>query len=73
MTPDGLPICDRVREVEGLYLAVGMCGQGFMMGPGIGKNMANLIPHGAPLIPPETFATLSFYRDFRGSIGEALK
>jgi sarcosine oxidase subunit beta len=73
MTPDGLPICDRVREIEGLYLAVGMCGQGFMMGPGIGLNMANLIVHGRPLMAPEVFATLSFYRDFYGAEKEKLE
>jgi sarcosine oxidase subunit beta len=73
MTPDGLPICDRVREIEGMYLAVGMCGQGFMMGPGVGRNMTNLIVHGRPLIPEEVFSKLSFYRDFYGEKKEALK
>lgn len=73
MTPDALPICDRVREVEGLYLVVGMCGQGFMMGPGMGRNIANLIVHGTPLMPLEVFDALSFYRDFYGSSKEALK
>ncbi|MBD3178525.1 MAG: FAD-dependent oxidoreductase, partial [Candidatus Latescibacteria bacterium] len=32
MTPDGIIILDRVREMDGFYLAVGMCGQGFMLG-----------------------------------------
>ena len=73
MTPDGLPICDRVREIEGMYLAVGMCGQGFMMGPGIGRNMANLIVNGKPRIDEKIFGTLSFYRDFYGTGKEALK
>lgn len=73
MTPDGLPICGKVNEIEGLYLAVGMCGQGFMMGPGAGKNMAHLILHGEMLIPQEVSATLSFYRDFYKSRKEALK
>ncbi len=72
MTPDGLPICDRVREIEGLYLAVGMCGQGFMMGPGVGRNMTNLVLHGSPLMAPDVFDTLSFYRDFYVSKKEAL-
>ncbi len=73
MTPDGLPICDGVKEVEGLYLAVGMCGQGFMMGPSVGRNMANLIIHGKPLIEEKVFNTLSLYRDFYASKKEALK
>jgi sarcosine oxidase subunit beta len=73
MTPDGLPICDRVREIEGLYLAVGLCGQGFMLGPGIGRNLAHLIVYGSPIIEHKIFDTMSFYRDFYGSKKETLK
>ncbi len=73
MTPDGIAIIDRVKEVEGLYLAVGMCGQGFMMGPGVGALMASLIVDGKPNIPEEVFRDLSFYRDFYASKQEKLK
>ncbi|OQX84410.1 MAG: sulfurtransferase [Candidatus Latescibacteria bacterium 4484_7] len=73
MTPDGIIILDRVREVEGLYLAVGMCGQGFMLGPGVGLNMAKLIASGKPAIEEEIFSSLSFYRDFYSKEGEALR
>jgi sarcosine oxidase subunit beta len=73
MTPDGIIILDEVREVKGFYLAVGMCGQGFMLGPGVGKNMANLITSGEPVIDREVFDTLSFYRDFYSKRSEALK
>lgn len=73
MTPDGLPICDRVREIEGLYLAVGLCGQGFMLGPGLGRNLAHLIVHGKPIIDQGVFEMMSFYRDFYCSKKEALK
>lgn len=73
MTPDGLPICDHVREIEGLYLAVGLCGQGFMLGPGIGRNLAHLIVYGSPIIEHKIFDTMSFYRDFYGSKKETLK
>ena len=64
MTPDGFPIVGAVDAVAGLYLAVGMCGHGFMLGPGIGANLANLIVHGKPLIDPDIFNSLSFSRDF---------
>jgi len=37
MTPDGSPFLGFVPEVPGMLLAVGMCGQGFMLGPGIGE------------------------------------
>ncbi len=73
VTPDGLPICGGVREAEGLYLAVGMCGQGFMMGPGLGKNMAGLIINGHPEIPKPIFDTLDYYRDYNRAEKEALR
>jgi sarcosine oxidase subunit beta len=73
MSPDGLPICGKVQEPEGLYLAAGLCGQGFMLGPGLGKNLANLILRGQPLIDPKAFASMSFHRDFGGAKKESLK
>jgi len=39
MTPDGNPIIGET-EVKGLYCGVGMCGHGFMLGPAIGKFLA---------------------------------
>ncbi len=73
MTPDGIIILDRVKEVKGFYLAVGMCGQGFMLGPGVGLNMANFILRGKPLIPQEIWNSISFYRDYYAGRKEALK
>jgi len=73
MSPDGLPICGKVQEPEGLYLAAGLCGQGFMLGPGLGKNLASLILRGRPLIEPAAFASMSFHRDFGGAKKESLK
>jgi len=43
MTPDGSPIVGWNRDVEGLLHATGMCGQGFMLGPGIGELVARMI------------------------------
>lgn len=43
MTPDGLPIVGYAREAENLLHAVGMCGQGFMIGPGLGRILAAAI------------------------------
>ncbi len=36
MTPDGNPIVGLSREIENLFIVGGMCGQGFMLGPGLG-------------------------------------
>jgi sarcosine oxidase, subunit beta len=73
MTPDGIIILDHVKEMKGFYLAVGMCGQGFMLGPGVGLNMANFILRGKPLIPQEIWNSISFYRDYYAGRKEALK
>ncbi len=43
MTPDGAPLLGWARGVPGLFLAVGMCGQGFMLGPGIGQTVARTL------------------------------
>jgi len=42
MTPDGNPIVDET-SVPGFYVAVAMCGHGFMLGPALGKNMADFM------------------------------
>ncbi|MDA8131541.1 MAG: FAD-binding oxidoreductase [Elusimicrobia bacterium] len=40
MTPDGFPVVDFPETLKGYVLAVGMCGQGFMLGPGLGEALA---------------------------------
>jgi sarcosine oxidase, subunit beta len=41
-TPDGFPIVGRSREAENVIYGVGMCGQGFMLGPGMGELLTRL-------------------------------
>jgi sarcosine oxidase subunit beta len=72
MTPDGAPILGEAADVDGFYLAVGMCGQGFMMGPGIGRNMAHFIATGKTYLETSLFESLSPQRDFYAK-KEALK
>ncbi len=72
-TPDGAPILGRVDEPENLVLAVGTCGQGFMMGPGVGKNIAKLIATGRPHMEEDVFETMSFHRDLSAGEPEALR
>jgi sarcosine oxidase subunit beta len=43
MTPDGSPLVGRNNQVQGLLHATGMCGQGFMLGPGVGQVVARLV------------------------------
>ncbi|UCB52440.1 MAG: FAD-binding oxidoreductase [Candidatus Zixiibacteriota bacterium] len=72
MSPDGVPIVDRLKDSDGLYVAVGFCGQGFMLGPGIALNLVNLITKGEPLLPQDIFRSYSLYRDYSRP-SEALK
>ncbi|MFZ5785294.1 MAG: NAD(P)/FAD-dependent oxidoreductase [Acidobacteriota bacterium] len=60
MTPNGVPIIDNPRELSGLTLAVGMCGQGFMLGIGVGQEVASLVVDGKPLLPPEAAHAVRF-------------
>ena len=62
MTPDGIPIVDRLSAVEGVTLAIGMCGQGFMLGPGVAAEVAHLVCEGRTGLPPEAHASLRFDR-----------
>lgn len=43
MTPDGNPIIGWVDSLKGYVNAVGMGGQGFMLGPGVGKLIYRMI------------------------------
>jgi sarcosine oxidase, subunit beta len=65
MTPDGQPIVGYPREAENMLLATGMCGQGFMIGPGLGRILSEVIVDG-----PEKHASileqLTPYRKFEG-------
>ncbi|MDZ4181886.1 MAG: FAD-dependent oxidoreductase [Candidatus Cloacimonadaceae bacterium] len=42
MTPDGFPVVGRTDEYNNLINAVGMCGQGFMLGPGMGELLTRM-------------------------------
>ena len=64
MTPDGFPIVGWSREVEGYLLAVGMCGQGYMLGPGLGELLARLVRHDLEAEDGEVLRRLSPYREF---------
>jgi sarcosine oxidase, subunit beta len=43
MTPDGSPVVGRSPKLAGYIDAVGMCGQGYMLGPGVGSLIARLV------------------------------
>lgn len=64
MTPDGNPIVGSIREIEGYINAVGMCGQGYMIGPGIGELLARLLNNNSTFRDKEILEEFSLYRDF---------
>ena len=66
MTPDGAPLVGWAREVEGFLLAAGMCGQGFMIGPGLGEMLAHLVKGDLSQKDREILEYLSPYREFKG-------
>ncbi len=66
MTPDALPIIGWAREVEGYLLAVGMCGQGFMLGPGVGELLAQMVRRTVTRQDEEVLRYVSPYREFKG-------
>lgn len=45
MTPDGFPIVGEAPELAGFVYAAGMCGQGYMLGPGLGSLLVRIV-HG---------------------------
>jgi sarcosine oxidase subunit beta len=74
MTPDGSPIVGPVEGLQGCYNAAGMCGQGYMLGPGLAWYLrpALLGESGAVAKQAqEVLAPLSINRDFGRK--EALK
>ncbi|RLC96844.1 MAG: sulfurtransferase [Chloroflexi bacterium] len=64
MTPDGFPIVGRARELEGYVYAVGMCGQGYMLGPGLGVLLASLVQGDLSAEDEQILEELSPYREF---------
>lgn len=73
MTPDGFPIVGYPREADNFLQAVGMCGQGFMIGPGLGRMLAECLASGGNAAKPEgsteygfVFEELTPYRKFEG-------
>ena len=71
MSPDGYPLVGWDNQVEGLVHATGMCGQGFMLGPGVGEVVARLIAKETTKEDKTILEGFSPYRSFGRE--EALK
>ena len=66
MTPDGFPVVDFPAALKGYALAVGMCGQGFMLGPGLGEAVAAYIAGKPGADDKEILAGFKLERNFSG-------
>lgn len=64
MTDDGIPIVGKVKELACFINAVGMCGQGFMLGPGLGEILASLVTCNLTESDTKVLEKLSLYGDY---------
>jgi sarcosine oxidase subunit beta len=64
MTPDGSPILGKVDHFKGYINAVGMCGQGFMLGPGVGELMSRVLTDKLTSKDNEILSEFSLSREF---------
>lgn len=65
MTPDGSPIIGKVNGLDGFILAAGMCGQGFMFGPGVGLLLRNMLLNNLNEADKIILDKLSYHRNFK--------
>jgi sarcosine oxidase, subunit beta len=66
MTPDGFPIVGRMQEVTNFISAAGMCGQGFMLGPGMGELITRIALDELSDSDRKVLASYDPYRSFTG-------
>lgn len=65
-TPDGFPIVGASEEMPGFIHAIGMCGQGFMLGPGLGELIARLVTGETDADDARILRSFYPFRDFSG-------
>jgi glycine/D-amino acid oxidase-like deaminating enzyme len=61
VTPDAVPVIDRVEKIPGLFLASGFSGHGFGLGPGAGKLMAEIVMGDTTCVDPTPFRFSRFH------------
>ena len=64
MSPDGAPLVGWSNEVGGYLMAIGMCGHGFMLGPGLGELVDRLVRDDLTDDDRTILDSLSPYRSF---------
>jgi sarcosine oxidase subunit beta len=66
MTPDGFPIVGETKEFPNFINAVGMCGQGYMLGPGLGELLSRIVAYELTDEDLDALKHFNLYRDFSG-------
>lgn len=66
MTPDGSPIVGKADAPRGYIVAIGLCGQGFMLGPGLGELISRVVRDEPEPGDDEILEILSPTRNFEG-------
>jgi sarcosine oxidase subunit beta len=66
MTPDGFPIIGWDSKVTNFLLGVGLCGQGFMLGPSLGELLTRMVNGHLSNEDNDTLSYLSPTRKFEG-------
>ncbi|MEA1967917.1 MAG: FAD-binding oxidoreductase [Thermodesulfobacteriota bacterium] len=69
MSPDGSPLVGWNKDIKGMVHATGMCGQGYMLGPGIGDTIARLVTDSTTKDDKTVLDEFSLYREFGGEEG----
>lgn len=60
VTPDAVPVIDKVEEIPGLIIASGFSGHGFGIGPGAAHLIADLVTSETPIVPAAPFKLARF-------------
>ena len=61
VTPDAVPVLGEDHRLPGLYMATGLSGHGFGIGPAVGRIMADLLTGQAPGHDLERFRSSRFF------------
>ena len=72
VTPDVVPVMDRVADLPGLLVATGFSGHGFGIGPGAGRVMADMVLGRTPQHNLDRFRISRFYDGTKLEVGPGL-
>ena len=67
MTPDDIPVIERITEIDGLVIAAGFSGHGFCLGPITGRILSELATSGTSPLPIEPFRLNRFSANQTGA------